>query len=199
MTRHFPDGPTRHPTANPTGKTLANRATRRPDAYSSAPVCETRNTSRTCAQTNLLRDACTLPVGPSGAPIHAGLACRVMRRVARRAVGRVNSLTYTHKKIKGEGSEEQTHWQQMTKPLRLQMPHTAAFIDQLRLAFGGESIDRQIRAGINGQPVFNARENGHEIGAALPCCDKGRIAMSDIDLKPFNATAAHSASRTKGK
>lgn len=51
-----------------------------------------------------------------------------------------------------------------TKPLRLAMPHTAGFIDALREAFGASQIDQAIRAGIEGQPTFWARENGREIG-----------------------------------
>ncbi len=52
----------------------------------------------------------------------------------------------------------------MSKPLRLAMPHTAGFIDALREAFGASHIDQAIRAGIEGQPTFWARENGREIG-----------------------------------
>ncbi|MFC3340027.1 hypothetical protein [Paracandidimonas soli] len=52
----------------------------------------------------------------------------------------------------------------MSKNLREEMPETAAFIDRLRQTFGAESINRQIRAGMNGQPTFYAKENGHEIG-----------------------------------
>ncbi len=52
----------------------------------------------------------------------------------------------------------------MSKPLRLAMPHTAGFIDALREAFGAPQIDQAIRAGIEGQPTFWARENGREIG-----------------------------------
>lgn len=52
----------------------------------------------------------------------------------------------------------------MTKPLRQTMPTVAAFIDDLREAFGAQIINDSIRAGINGQPAFWARENGHEIG-----------------------------------
>ncbi len=52
----------------------------------------------------------------------------------------------------------------MSKPLRLAMPHTAGFIDALREAFGASQIDQSIRAGIEGQPTFWARENGREIG-----------------------------------
>ena len=48
--------------------------------------------------------------------------------------------------------------------LRDQMPVVTAWIDKMRDAFGKEHIDAQIRAGIKGQPVFFANENGHEIG-----------------------------------
>jgi len=48
--------------------------------------------------------------------------------------------------------------------MREQMPTVAAWIDQMRAAFGKEHIDRQIRAGMKGQPVFFASENGHTLG-----------------------------------
>jgi hypothetical protein len=48
--------------------------------------------------------------------------------------------------------------------MREQMPTVASWIDGMREAFGKEHIDRQIRAGMNGQPVFYASENGHEVG-----------------------------------
>jgi hypothetical protein len=48
--------------------------------------------------------------------------------------------------------------------LRDQMPEVTAWVDGLRKAFSVESIDGQIRAGINGKPTFWASENGHEIG-----------------------------------
>jgi len=48
--------------------------------------------------------------------------------------------------------------------MREQMPVVAAWIDGMREAFGTESIDRQIRAGMKGQPVFYASENGHTVG-----------------------------------
>ena len=44
------------------------------------------------------------------------------------------------------------------------MPLTAAFVDQMRELFDRESVDAQIRAGMQGEPMFWARENGHEIG-----------------------------------
>lgn len=48
--------------------------------------------------------------------------------------------------------------------MREQMPTVAAWIDQMRAAFGKEHIDRQIQAGMKGQPVFYASENGHTVG-----------------------------------
>lgn len=51
------------------------------------------------------------------------------------------------------------------KPMRELMPSVAAFIDEMREAFGKEHIDGQIRKGMNGaKNTFYATENGHEIG-----------------------------------
>lgn len=50
------------------------------------------------------------------------------------------------------------------KPLRETMPAVAAWVDELRAVFGEEDVDVTIRAGLAGQPVFWAREGGHEIG-----------------------------------
>jgi len=55
----------------------------------------------------------------------------------------------------------------MSKPLRDTMPITAAWIDDLREAFGKESIHEPIRAGLAGRPCFHAVENGNEIGVPL--------------------------------
>ena len=48
--------------------------------------------------------------------------------------------------------------------MREVMPVTAAWIDRMRLAFGADHIDGQIRTGMKGEPVFWASENGHEVG-----------------------------------
>jgi hypothetical protein len=48
--------------------------------------------------------------------------------------------------------------------MRDEMPTVAAWIDGMREAFGKEHIDRQIRAGMKGSPVFYASENGHTVG-----------------------------------
>ena len=56
----------------------------------------------------------------------------------------------------------------MAGSLREQMPQVAAIIDDLRRTFGQEYIDKIIRAGMKGQPVFFASENGHTLGTPMP-------------------------------
>ena len=53
--------------------------------------------------------------------------------------------------------------------LRDEMPQTATWIDEVRAAFCVAPADlanfnSQLKAGMNGQPVFWARENGREVG-----------------------------------
>lgn len=50
------------------------------------------------------------------------------------------------------------------KPLREAMPTVAAWIDELREAFGADSINAAIRNGMAGGDHFYASENGHSIG-----------------------------------
>lgn len=52
--------------------------------------------------------------------------------------------------------------------MREVMPQTAAFIDDLRAAFGAEMINTQIRRGMRGEPVFHAVEGGHSVGTPMP-------------------------------
>lgn len=56
----------------------------------------------------------------------------------------------------------------MAKPLREEMPLVAAFIDEVREAFGAPQINASIKAGIDGQPTFYASEKGREIGTESP-------------------------------
>jgi hypothetical protein len=84
------------------------------------------------------------------------------------------------------------------KPLRQTMPATAAFIDDLRAAFGADTINPAIKAGIDGQPTFWAQENGQEIGTKPIYSPERSVKVSDMQLSPKNATAPHHASR-KGK
>lgn len=68
----------------------------------------------------------------------------------------------------------------MTKPLRQAMPTVAAWIDDLRAAFGAEMIDAAIRAGLDGQPTFHAREGGREVGTPIPCDPAKAISVADL-------------------
>lgn len=64
--------------------------------------------------------------------------------------------------------------------LRLDMPLTAAWIDDLRDAFGREAIDGQIRAATkHGLATFHASENGHTVGVPLPA---PRVEISAADM-----------------
>lgn len=48
--------------------------------------------------------------------------------------------------------------------LRIEMPQTAAWIDELRTVFGKDQIVPSIRAGMEGGSAFYACENGYELG-----------------------------------
>ena len=54
--------------------------------------------------------------------------------------------------------------------MRDQMPEVAAFIDDLRSAFGEAQINGAIRSGLKGGPHFWAAENGHELGTWWERC-----------------------------
>lgn len=55
------------------------------------------------------------------------------------------------------------------KPLRQNMPTVAAWIDELREAFGADAINPALRNGAAGGSQFYAEEGGHTIGSdAMP-------------------------------
>lgn len=47
------------------------------------------------------------------------------------------------------------------------MPTVAQWVDSMRDAFGKAEIDEIMRRGVRGEPVFYARENGHQVGTPL--------------------------------
>lgn len=53
--------------------------------------------------------------------------------------------------------------------MREDMPTIAAWVDELRVAFGADEINAQIRKGLRGDPTFYASENGHKIGTRVDC------------------------------
>jgi len=56
--------------------------------------------------------------------------------------------------------------------LRERMPTVAAWIDDLRAAFGHEAIDEPMRRGIRGKPTFHATEAGHQVGTEVEHAEK---------------------------
>lgn len=87
----------------------------------------------------------------------------------------------------------------MSKPLREKMPSVAAFIDDMRSAFGADVVNSAIRAGIDGQPTFWASEGGHQIGTRAPHDAERAVKLSDTHVGPINAPAAQHASRRGNK
>lgn len=56
--------------------------------------------------------------------------------------------------------------------LREEMPEIAAWVDDLRQAFGEEYINKIIAAGMKGEPVFSVSKNGRTIGTPVLIGDK---------------------------
>ncbi|MBB5399340.1 hypothetical protein [Paraburkholderia youngii] len=54
------------------------------------------------------------------------------------------------------------------KPAGHPMPEIAAFVAELKAAFGEPGINEAIRRGKAGEPSFHARENGRSVGTARP-------------------------------
>jgi len=70
-----------------------------------------------------------------------------------------------------------------TKPMRQAMPLTAAWIDQLREAFGTESINNSIRLGMQGFPDwFHATEGEHEVGTPFKPVTNS-ISLADMVIR----------------
>ena len=84
------------------------------------------------------------------------------------------------------------------KPMRHAMPTVTAWIDDLRAAYGNDAVDPAIRAGIDGQPTFHAREGGHEVGTPIPYDPERTIVVSDLVRAGLLATG-NSAPPTKGR
>lgn len=75
------------------------------------------------------------------------------------------------------------------KPMREIMPLTAAWIDQLREAFGTESINNSIRLGMQGFPDwFHATEGKHQVGTPFRPVQKS-ISLSDCVIGGMRANA----------
>ena len=92
------------------------------------------------------------------------------------------------------------------KPMRQTMPTVAAWVDELRAAFGAEVVNRSIRNGAAGGTWFWARENGSEIGQrpspGKSEIDASALCLGKIDPKTCRCTvcvAARSAGNGRGR
>ena len=63
--------------------------------------------------------------------------------------------------------------------LRAEMPLTAAWIDEMREAFGTEMINDQIKLGMQGAKTFYAEENGHRVGTPFDVTDPAKLISGD--------------------
>jgi hypothetical protein len=73
----------------------------------------------------------------------------------------------------------------MTKPanMRESMPKVAAWIDDLRSAFGAEDINAAMRFRMAGVPVFYASEGGHQVGTPLPA-PRAEVSAAQMVITP---------------
>ena len=62
--------------------------------------------------------------------------------------------------------------------LRDEMPTVAAWIDDLRAAFGAEAVTAWVRQGL-ADGSFHAGENGHEVGVPIPA-PANAISLADM-------------------
>lgn len=74
----------------------------------------------------------------------------------------------------------------MTRPanMRAAMPKVAAWIDNLRAAFGAEDINAAMRFRVAGQPTFYATEAGHSVGVPLPAVRREVSAADMVINRP---------------
>jgi hypothetical protein len=84
------------------------------------------------------------------------------------------------------------------KPLRQAMPTVAGWIDELRAAFGAQAIDAAIRAGLDGQPTFHAREAGHEVGTPIPYDPDKAVSLATL-IEAGHVRIGQAATPQKGR
>ncbi len=63
--------------------------------------------------------------------------------------------------------------------LRTEMPVVAAFIDEMRKAFGVDVVNQQIKRGMKGEQTFFATENGHTVGTSMDVPDLDKVFSGD--------------------
>lgn len=83
--------------------------------------------------------------------------------------------------------------------MRELMPQTAAWIDDLRAAFGSEVVDGAIRAGLRaGAPTFYAEEAGHQLGTPATMPAEARLhVFSDEEIDEMTNRIGERADRAR--
>lgn len=81
------------------------------------------------------------------------------------------------------------------KPMRQAMPWVTSIIDDFRTHWPEAGVVQAIRAGLDGQQTFHARENGHEVGTPIHHDESRAVSMADIHLGPFNPASAPQTDR----
>lgn len=85
--------------------------------------------------------------------------------------------------------------------MREAMPLVAAFIDDLRAAFGADAVNAHIRRGMAGEPGFWASENGHILGTKMPECGNAitadRMSIGPVDTKTCGCPACVAGRRSR--
>ncbi|MFM0166858.1 hypothetical protein PQR39_41350, partial [Paraburkholderia sediminicola] len=65
-------------------------------------------------------------------------------------------------------------------PVSHPMPEIAAFVADMKSAFGEQEIDEAIRRGKAGEPTFFACEDGRAVGTASPVTENAWRVTDDI-------------------
>jgi len=134
-----------------------------------------------------------VPVTPPSGPLRVRVRVRIRvhtHKVLGRTVGHSKDwrgfpVSYLFEKVGHHGKNVGHRWGGgiMSQSLRDEMPGVAAFIDDLRSAFGKDEINDQVRAGLKGKPTFHATENGYEIGT--PFKPEQGIKLSETIVGPM--------------
>ena len=79
------------------------------------------------------------------------------------------------------------------------MPFTTSIIDDFRTHWPEAGVVEAVKAGMQGQPVFHASENGHSVGTPLPYDARQAVSLADVSIGPWNRASAPQNATSKGK
>lgn len=82
--------------------------------------------------------------------------------------------------------------------MRDSMPTVAAWIDDLRAAFGADQVNGSIMAGLAGLPTFYAEEAGHQLGTPATMPAEARLhVFSDEEIDEMTNRIGERADRAR--